>query len=181
VPEAVDCGYWNAECIPGLDWPCSGGTTVGPCGDVAGEYHCAGSFVYDCVGGDPRGWDCQGYKGTCDESIPGAASCTLSQTTCPDLDYQVCSGNSLTYCNSDGYYYQYDCSITGGACETSTAGDNCYMPGCSANNCVESCNGSVMTLCIGNAPMIVDCLSYGFNSCTTYNDSSGIAHPVCLR
>lgn len=180
APYSVDCAYWGATCAPGTDWPCV--MSPGTCPINDSGTHCSGDFRYQCSNGSPRGWSCTSQKGVCYEDTPGDAGCTYTRQTCTSLDVQTCNGTSMTYCNKQGYAYAYDCTAAGGTCLKTATSGFCYAPGCtSSNSCSESCSGSTMTVCVGLAPMQIDCAHYGFSACTMTTDSSGNSHAACVR
>jgi hypothetical protein len=181
TPMVVDCSFWGGTCTPGTAWPCT--VPIGGCPVADTGWHCSGDYAYTCVNGVPQGYSCAVQAGVCAESTPGQGGCTLSTAKCATPNQQLCNGNSLTYCNPSGYFYQYDCSVIGGTCQTSASGSGyCFSPGCTPDStCTESCSGSVMTLCIGRAPMQVDCTQYGFSACTSKTDTSGYTTVSCIK
>ena len=50
------------------------------------------------------------------------------------------------------------------------------------NDCTESCTGSKINLCYGGAQITVDCVDYGFATCTdAFSDSNGDFYATCLN
>jgi hypothetical protein len=181
TPEVVNCSFWGATCSPGVAWPCVDPNT--PCSDADNLWHCSGNTAYFCSGGLRHVQDCSVEQSVCVEKTAGQAYCSHSVSTCSDYDVQACSGNSMTYCNTDGYLYEYDCGASSGTCQnfSSTGAGYCFSPGCAPDaQCDESCSGSVMTLCVGQAPTQVDCKDYGFSACSTY-DAGGYTAAVCVK
>jgi hypothetical protein len=178
-----DCSQTGGTCMPypadATDTsmvPCAvGGGT--PCDESPGEFHCDGNTRYECIGNVQYGWDCTYRGGTCVDPDDSDAYCRDSVTECSDPGVSSCSDGILTTCALDGYELQSDCSLTGLTCSDQ---DYCLAPGCEpadADLCNESCSGTSLQLCVGGAPVLIDCMAFGFEGCDTYG--SDLIHAYC--
>jgi hypothetical protein len=135
-----------------------------------GESACQGDVLYTCSGGVGYGTDCNASAASCAEYVDSdempAFDCFYATTSCT-TESAACSGDTAVSCDT-GTRYQFDCSAVNIGCDDSTSVLYCLAPGCSTANadaCPESCNGTLLTFCIGGAPVTVDCRDYGFDTC----------------
>ncbi len=180
----VDCPYFGGSCSPYAVGATGSGTppcavSWVPCDDAPGEYHCDGTYLYECIDGVRYGSDCSLRAASCDESTPGEAYCVdLATPLCEDPGTTKCSGGTLTSCSLDGYELAVDCGEVGLSCSND---DYCLAPGCTtkdADKCVESCEGTSLSVCVGGAPLLLDCTEYGFDGCATWGTEP--VHAYCF-
>jgi hypothetical protein len=138
-----------------------------------GSTHCNSSTqVFTCVDTDTT------PIGLLTETCPQGAACSTNSVTtgcfgtgtaCTTVGTS-CAGSDLTSCetfSSGNQQFTSDCSVAGLQC-TPASGINpaaCTAPGCATSGCVESCDGTKITTCIGGAPYVVDCTTLGFPVC----------------
>jgi hypothetical protein len=184
-PYSLNCGRTGGTCdvshttTDASVWPCRLSTPA-TCTDAAGAFICSSGNSYQCVGGKPYGQGCTS-KGTCVQYDPTSGYCTDRTTTCPagsQVGNVSCLNNSIQICDTGNRFASYDCAPSGGTCGvTGTSLAYCLEPGCtSADNdaCAEDCTSStVASVCVGGAPLAIDCTAYGFKECVKY-----INHPV---
>jgi hypothetical protein len=116
--------------------------------------------------------DCASWGGTCvaaDADGGADGGCSYDTTACASPG-ATCAQNAVLSCDGTGRQTKYDCSAMGLQCSTDGVGYHCLAPGCEASDeasCAESCeaDGITLDLCIGGAPMAIDCTSYGFARC----------------
>ena len=170
--NVTDCAVTGGTCAMYL----SGGTTyascnVAPgCSESDGLPHCNGNTLYTCYGGTGIGKNCFTAE-TC-KTVGTTTSCYPNLPACSPSGSK-CVGNDIDYCFTTGMGTTFACSHVGLECQNAS----CIAPGCSAANetsCSESCSGTVMSLCVGGAPVTVDCAKYGFSQCVTFNPAGSI-------
>ncbi len=166
------------------------GTAVADCVVVptcdaggGGGSQCAGSKLYTCINGIGYGQDCTSTISTC-ETVNGSTSCYLDAPPCTSPGY-ACNGSVLEWCTSAHTQLSYNCARAGQSCVLDDAGGGqCVAPGCSlaaASSCVESCgpDGHTMTVCVGGAPLDIDCMKYPpFTACATA-ENAGTRYAYC--
>jgi hypothetical protein len=179
-PYTVDCGRLGATCetySPGTATdgarPCRV-NEPGVCEGSSDTWRCNGEIAYHCIEGKAYGQACSQTQSICNEDLPGSAYCNDITSTCTDRGTVRCDANSVTVCDTGGYFARYDCAPAGGTCDTDgTSVGYCVLPGCNKDSgCEEEClaDGVTMKLCIAGAPFPVDCTSYGFSACGVYTD-----------
>ncbi len=133
---------------------------------------CAGSKLHTCLNGVGYGQDCANTVSTC-ETVNGSTGCYLNAPPCSSPGY-TCNGTTLEWCTSAHTQLSYHCGRAGESCVLDDAGGGqCRAPGClpaTAPSCVESCgaDGHTMSVCVGGAPLSVDCTKYSsFTACST--------------
>jgi hypothetical protein len=159
------------------------------------DQYCSSNDLYACVGGQGYGQNC-GANQTCAEDPLNGTGCYFTAPSCnyQGSDVYTCSGSTLDLCtqgegSNNGAQFTYDCASAGLACVADSDGmgdPGCLAPGCTpadANNCAESCSGSMATVCVGGAPYTFDCASIGatgtFSTCQSIMDGTGQAYVYC--
>jgi hypothetical protein len=166
-------GNSRADCVvvPSCTVPDGGGS------------QCSGNNIYTCVSTD-GGTTGIGYgrncgQATCVANANDARCSFVGGGLCGAVSSNACNGATLQEtCTSPTQQFNYDCSRAGGTCNTDTLGNHgCVSPGCPlSTTCAESCNGTLVTTCVGGAPYTVDCLGYGqFRRCFATTGSSPVA------
>ena len=150
------------------------GCEIGPCTNPTdGSNHClSNTQAFTCVETDTTT-----SVGILTESCPTGSACSTNTvmsacfgagTACTTVGTS-CNGGDLTSCetfSSGNQQFTSTCAVAGLQC-TPAAGVNpaaCAAPGCANSGCVESCDGTNITTCIGGAPYVVDCTALGFPS-----------------
>ncbi|MBN2341530.1 MAG: hypothetical protein JXX29_14330 [Deltaproteobacteria bacterium] len=147
------------------------------CDDPPHLSMCHGNYRYTCIGNKPYGRDCGNWSEYCIETVPGEAYCGLSNTTCSNIGEADCVGNVLQYCDGDGYQHDIDCELAGSRCSVDDQNYiYCAAPGCTTDieaGCEEGCHSdTIMRVCVGGAPYLIDCIAYGFSECGMYGYTS---------
>jgi hypothetical protein len=155
--------------------------------------YCSSNDLYACVGGQGFGQSC-GASQTCVEDPLNGTGCYFNASGCnyQGMDVFTCNGNTLDLCtevNASGALFTYNCASAGLACVADSDGmgdPGCLAPGCTpddANNCAESCTGTMATVCVGGAPYAFDCAAIGapgtFSSCQSTTDGTGQSYVYC--
>jgi hypothetical protein len=152
------------------------GCEVGPCtNSTDGTTHClSNTQAFTCVETETTN------VGILTESCPQGSACSTNSVlsacfgtgTACTTPGTSCNGGALTSCetySSGNQQFTSTCSVAGLQC-VPAAGVNpaaCTAPGCANSGCVESCDGTNITTCIGGAPFVVDCTSLGFPFCSS--------------
>jgi hypothetical protein len=181
-PYSVDCGHLGGTCdifesteVEEYRFPCKLPTPSTCSPDDPTSYACSGDFSVSCVDGKPYGTDCTAWGTTCIEPTPGEATCSTTSADCTEYSTASCVDNAIEYCDSDGRLGVYDCSPAGATC---ASGGYCLSPGCTADEadaCTEACvDATHAQACVGGAPYVIDCTSYGFTGCIEYTDSTSM-------
>jgi hypothetical protein len=178
-----DCKTLGGTCTTYAD-PTSGMMTadclVDPtCTDTDGTDHCFGNSDYVCVGGKGYGQNCALIGSTC-TTVSGSSACYFANPACSTPGYSCTNnGGSLQWCSDGKQAFGLNCGRAGLSCEIDADGGTgyCVAPGCTlsaASTCTESCgaDGKTVELCIGGAPVPLDCTQYGFTKCATADDMS---------
>lgn len=130
--------------------------------------------VFTCVNTDATS------IGLATETCPQGAACSTNSVTtacfgtgtaCTTVGTS-CAGTDLTSCetlSSGNQQFTTDCAVAGLQCAPASGVNPaaCTAPGCATSGCVESCDGTKITTCIGGAPYVVDCTTLGFPVCDT--------------
>jgi hypothetical protein len=144
-----------------------------PCTVTGGAQECSGNNLYTCISNDGGatgvgfGRYCSASS-VCATTATGGTGCYFKgNSTCSDGGVSCSGASTYTLCSAAGQLLNFDCTRAGDSCQTDDAGNaGCVRPGCSlGSGCTESCNGGVITVCVGGAPLAIDCKQYGFLSC----------------
>jgi hypothetical protein len=193
VNEYYDCDISGGTCtvldgdsgVPNY----AGCVVVSSCSDPPQTTECSGTaYAYTCIAGKGFGQNCASRSETCETRASSA--CYFHDTPC---------GATLTTCDTatgvisvcaNGYEDTYDCSNSGLGCALDSSNNGyCLAPGCTpTTQCSPSCDadGHTIHLCIGGAPLTVDCANFlydpttntHFSSCLDFGTSSA-PDPVC--
>jgi hypothetical protein len=167
----------TADCIVVPN--CTGTSTSTVCQGTA--------FSYTCIGGQGYGQNCASRSETCETRGTSTPGCYFHNNPCGSPSI-TCMGNVIDDCQ-DGYDEKYDCSGVGLACAVDTMKNGfCVAPGCSTNSpCTASCDadGHTAHLCVGGAPLTVDCHGFSRGSGLTFQScldvgTAAAPDPVCL-
>ena len=177
-----DCASLGGTCGTYLDGQ---GNTVADClvvpscSETDTQLHCSGDSVYQCINGSGFGEHCSASSSTC-ATVGSDTSCFLDAPACTAAGYS-CAGTTLNWCTTGGQRLTLSCARAGLGCETDDAGNGGCVAPAASSTCVDGCaaDGVTIVACVGGAPMNIDCTQYGFNQCTTANDSSGILYAFC--
>jgi hypothetical protein len=143
-----------------------------------GNYHCDTStnIQYTCIDGIAFGESCTSLHATCIEDPVNGTGCYYNGTSCSTPGYTCNAAGVLKWCTSNDDLFNFNCATAGLTCAPDEDGGNgyCLAPGCTiddSNNCTDTCapDGKTMSLCVGGAPLLVDCTKYGFKAC--FNDT----------
>jgi hypothetical protein len=189
-PYTVDCGRLGATCVPyrpgavaDTSWPCLVAIPTA-CESPDSTWMCNGDTLYHCIEGAAYGMACSRVRSICNEDLPGAAYCNDITATCTERGVVRCDGDAVTVCDTSGYFARYDCAPAGGFCDTDgTSVGYCILPGCNKDSeCEEEClDDRTMKLCVGGAPVPVDCTRYGFSECGVYRNPTTQADYVLCK
>jgi hypothetical protein len=148
---------------------------VDPCTVGSGGLQCSGNNLYGCFStdGGPTGVGYGRYcstSSTCATTASGGTDCYFNgSAACGDAGTAACQGAStLAVCSPVRQSFPYDCTRAGGTCAEDDAGNaGCVLPGCSLNTgCAEACDfNGILTVCVGGAPLTIDCTKYGYTVC----------------
>jgi hypothetical protein len=163
----IDCNRQGGGCKVFVDTD-AGDTTaqvdceiVPHCPELDQDTACSdGGAFYECLNGVGYGQQCSNFQTHCDPSSPG---CYYNSPGCDPNNTPLCSGGTAQYCYDDGNGGQLQalhCEHAGLACDDSSGTGTCYAPGCDPTACTESCNGSMLTTCVGGYPLAIDCSQY---------------------
>jgi hypothetical protein len=166
-----------------LDSGTQAGCEVVPlCGNNDNQEHCSDAGVlYECIGDAGFGAMCtsgltcgtQNNQTACYANLP---SCSLSGSQC--------QGDTYVLCTSSGTQIQYNCGDVGLQCQSANGTTSCVAPGCTPNDvtmgCTESCTGTIANLCVGGAPVSVDCASFGFVRCSQFPAQNSFKAPFVM-
>ena len=173
------CGTYTTDAGTVADCVVPGG-----CSDTDGQEHCtSNNEIYTCIDGQPFGENCG--ASTC-AVVNGSAGCYFHAPPCgmPGYSCATNAGHSVVaWCSDGNQLLTYDCTRAGGSCVLDDGGAaDCVSPGCvPTDDCVESCasDGKTLNLCVGGAPLQVDCTQNGFAQCvesTRASDKVVYAH-----
>lgn len=178
-----DCNKLNGFCgavsdpVQGMFAGCE--VPPGTCTGTDGTVHCSNTFAYQCLDGLTFGKDCAAVGLVCVENDAGSG-CTPSGTACSAPGTWTCNGTTLENCDGTRQNFAYDCSVAGGVCSPDAG--TCVSPGCPPPKapCTEKCDGDhTITVCVGGAPLTIDCTTVGaageFTSCGSDTPNSGNA------
>jgi len=180
-----NCGVLGGTCTPyatDTSGDMAANCTVLPsCPDTSKGFHCASTTqIYECdstststiaVGAAcPTASSCQtNTEGT--HCIYNSPSCATPGATCLDGNLNLCTSSA-----SGNQGATFRCAVAGLSCAADAdAGTGaCVAPGCANTTCQESCDSTtgIMTACIGGSPFAIDCIKYGFTTCSTGSPSS---------
>jgi hypothetical protein len=176
-----DCAIQGGTCAtsgPDGGAPTTVGCLVQPtCTGAPKDYQCnASNALYNCIDGKGFGSNCSTASATC-ENRSGKVDCFLNGPSCTGSGV-TCSGGVKERCSS-GTRYRYNCAAVGLDCKSEGEDTGCLSQGCTfqqAKECVESCDkdGRVANVCVGGAPVKIDCTSYGFGKCVRFNPNKDI-------
>lgn len=130
---------------------------------------CAGPYLQFCGATNKisNGWNCNVGGFSCGfDAVEGFNDCLTngSAKRCSALSI-ACGGDAgdfVTLCDSV-YLSEYDCNVYGGKCDKSGF-PRCTRPNATctpADPDVDSCNGSIINMCVGGAKVTFDCASIG--------------------
>jgi hypothetical protein len=181
APYSIDCARFGATCdlfAPGVDvtagrMPCKLPSPASCTPDDPDSTTCSGNSIMSCIEGLPYGFSCGTWGLACVEDTPGQAYCTAAPPCDGPLGVVSCVGNSIQVCDTTGRFATYDCTPAGATCSAvGTSSGYCLAPGCDPEAaCTEQClDATQMQICVGGAPFVVDCTSYGFTECHSYID-----------
>ena len=196
VNEYYDCDIRGGTCAAiNLEGnggaPDYGGCVVVPaCSDPSDTEECSGTtYSYTCVNGMGFGQDCASRTETCETR--STSGCYFHDDMCGATTSITCNASTgvISDCEN-GYVETYDCSKNGLGCALDSSNNAyCLAPGCApTTSCTPSCDadGETIHLCIGGAPLAVDCASLFYDpaSGTTFSGcldlgSSSAPDPVC--
>ena len=180
----TNCGQFGETCGTFSTTSGAGVSCIAPvsCTGTDSTFFCSSNYLYSCTNGVAYGQNCSTIQATC-ESVGTNTNCYYNAPSCSNLNTYSCAGGSLKWCSSAGQSLNYDCARAGLSCTIdSTNTGYCVAPGCTApppSTCTESCNGNMLSVCVGGAPYNIDCTQYGFTGCTTGTDSSNTTYAWC--
>ncbi|HKQ69391.1 MAG TPA: hypothetical protein VJT73_08635 [Polyangiaceae bacterium] len=150
LPEGVVCQedgcWWN----PALALP-----TVTCAGDVASLTTPKGTATRDCSHAFAQ----------CNPSSPTGCS-DRGPVTCQSAGNDRCDGNIKLGCDRCGLVSFHDCGVMGGRCVENPGGAACVYPETGACLPKEpTCDGKMLTACVGASPVTVDCTALGLKGC----------------
>jgi len=134
---------------------------------------CDGDRRIGCYGGRDSFLtiDCGLLGQTCVEA-GGSADCVDGTSLACDVlasPRQWCEGADLVVCQSPGMTERIDCSraISGWSCQDVPGrGPQCgWAADCAYDDLDETCNGSLLTACVGGRLQTIDCADHGFATC----------------
>jgi hypothetical protein len=149
------------------------------CSETDGADHCLGNSDYICVAGQGFGQDCSSINSTC-TSVNGSGGCFFANPGCSTPGYSCTNGGAtLAWCSEANQAFDLSCARGGLSCavDQDSGTGYCLAPGCdvtAAATCKESCgaDGKTIHVCVGGAPLAIDCTQYGFTKCAEANDTS---------
>jgi len=133
-----------------------GGTTCTTDGQLA----CDGTTSIACDSGVTEVMDC-GQIGL--ECIPNSPRCVgaLQSETCTLGTPPSCDGDTRVTC--DGNVRRYDCKLFGG--RTCVNGSCAFGAECDGATTQNTCNGTVLEMCVAGLRRSIDCTTIGAASC----------------
>jgi hypothetical protein len=149
------------------------------CSETDGADHCLGNSDYICVGGQGFGQNCSSINATC-TNVNGSGGCFFANPGCSTPGYSCTnSGATLAWCSDANQAFDLGCARGGLSCavDQDSGTGYCLAPGCdisAATSCSESCgtDGKTINVCVGGAPLAIDCTQYGFTKCAQASDMS---------
>jgi hypothetical protein len=160
------------------------------CTDLDTDDHCFNNNDYVCNGGRGYGESCDAIDSVC-TTVNGSSGCFFKNPACSTPGYSCSSVNgqsTLAWCTDGKQAFDLSCARSGLSCATDDdagTGD-CVAPGCTLDTvaaCTEACgsDGKTISICIGGAPVTIDCSQYGFSTCNQSVDSSGTTYAFCQK
>ena len=158
------------EVAPGVYEPTC---AAGPCDPAVEGATCRGSILTSCEGGALLVRDCGADGLICGDVLQGNKGCVGSGGACEEHSYETtCQGSVIDRCAA-GYIAHYDCAGFPGNQTCDAQLSKCVAAGTQCGPGQESCQGSLVRLCVDGTYVEVNCADLGFSSCEL---SSGGAH-----
>jgi hypothetical protein len=127
---------------------------------------CAGEVATLQTGDKTFVRDCSHAYAHC--SPTSATGCTDRATVaCDPKGIDRCDGDVKLGCDHTGRVSFHDCALVGRKCVESPQGAQCAPLAAETCTVGSSCEGAVLSLCVGGEKTSVDCKAAGFSSCSS--------------
>jgi len=127
---------------------------------------CSGDIATLAVPGNSFTRDCSHSFTKCsDTSLTGCTD--RAPVTCQSAANDRCDGDIKLGCDRCGMVSFHDCGLMGGHCVENSGGAACVYPNaglCTPEN--QSCEGNLLTSCVGGTPVTIDCVALGLTGCS---------------